>query len=150
MIHFRTHYHRVKTPGIECGGGRTKVNHANECDINQIMKKFQKTGVLPETIKKNPQYGNFAEAHTYQEAQNIVILAQEQFQGLPSAVRERFGNDPQNFLAYASNPQNAQGMVDLGLATKRATTDNVVEKTPKKMGGGKNGSPEAKSESQSD
>lgn len=119
-MQFRNRYsapHKVKvqftTPG------RTKQSHKDECDINYIMARFNKTGQLPDMIKRNPQYGDFSNPLTYQESQNVVIHAQTQFASLSAKVRERFGNNPQKFLEFAVDPKNGEEMVRLGLAKKR-------------------------------
>lgn len=91
-------------------------NAKDECDVNKILERFNKTGQLPNMIKKNPQYGDFSLVPDYQECLNKVMFAQEQFAGLSSKVRARFENDPAKFLAFAINPQNLKDMVELGLA----------------------------------
>lgn len=99
--------------------GRTKQSFAEEADINNIMKKYKDHGILPDLIRQDPHYGDFSEVATYQESLNIVILAQEQFNGLSAELRGRFNNDPAKFLEFANDPANAQEMVDRGLATVR-------------------------------
>jgi len=131
---------------------RTKQNHKGECDINQIIKKFQKTGQL-EHVKTNPQiYGNFTDPITYHDAMNLVSSANQQFEGLSSAVRERFDNNPAKFLEFATNGRNAEEMAQMGLmdpkSVERVETAKKAKSAASKnpdMGGGKDGSPEAKS-----
>lgn len=108
---FRTRYGEFLEVAVATGDPndpkhmRTKQSFKDECDINNIMKKFNKTGQLPEMIKQNPSYGDFSEPLDFQESQNVVIKAIEQFQALPSKTRERFQNDPETFLRYMhSNP----------------------------------------------
>lgn len=95
-------------------------NAKDECDVNKILERFNKTGQLPNMIKQNPQFGDFTLVADYQESLNQVMFAQEQFAGLPSKVRARFENDPAQFLAFATNPQNLEGMIELGLAKRPA------------------------------
>lgn len=100
-----------------------KQSFRDECDINNVLKKYNKTGQLPDLIKQNPQYGDFSEAPDYQDALNLVILAEQQFNALPAHARKRFNNDPAEFLAFVHNSDNAEEMVSLGLATKRPVDD---------------------------
>lgn len=100
--------------------GRTKQSFKDECDINNIVKKFNKTGQLPEMIKQNPQYGDYSSGMDYQEACNLVIKADQQFQALPARVRERFNNDAKQFLIFATNPQNGLEMAKMDLLTPEA------------------------------
>lgn len=98
---------------------RTKQAFRKECDINEILKKYKTTGQLPDLIKANPSYGDFADVATYQDSLNMVIFAQEQFAALPAKVRDRFANDPARFLEFAEDPANASELVKMGLATER-------------------------------
>lgn len=109
---------RVRT--LVHGPTMTKQSHKDECDINQIMKKFENTGVLPEMIKKEPEYGDFSDPLDYHESMGVVAFANEQFAALSAKVRRRFGNDPREFLEFATDPRNGEEMVKMGLATKRA------------------------------
>jgi len=99
--------------------GRTKQSHKDECDINYIMRKFEKTGQLPDMIKSNPSYGDFSNVPDYQAALGMVEHAKEQFNALSAKVRARFNNDPSQFLAFATDPRNGAEMVKLGLAKAR-------------------------------
>ncbi|QXP44343.1 MAG: internal scaffolding protein [Arizlama microvirus] len=140
----RTNYGaRVRVYSDTVGPSATKISHKDECDINSIMRRYEKTGILPDLIKAQPEYGDFAQMASFQEAQNIVVLANEQFAALSAHVRERFGNSPAKFLEFAQNPRNQEEMVSLGLATRKSTADNVAQNTPN-MGGGPKGSPKAK------
>jgi len=122
---FRTNYQASEGQGLKFDEkeGRTKQSMKDECDINLIMKKFEKTGILPEMIKENPQYGDFSEPIEYRESLEIVRFAKEQFDSLSAKVRARFDNNPESFLEFATNPQNAKEMVDLGLANERIVKD---------------------------
>jgi hypothetical protein len=48
--------------------------------------------------------------------------AKENFMTIPSTIRERFQNDPQQFYSFASDPDNFDELVDMGLATKEIPT----------------------------
>lgn len=97
----------------------TKQHFKDECDINNILARYEKTGQLPSLIKENPKYGDFSSPLQYQDSLNLVLHAQTQFEALGSRVRERFSNDPQKFLAFMQDPNNIDEMVQLGLAEKR-------------------------------
>lgn len=111
---------RLRVITVCDGPSRTKQAMAAECDINNIMKTFKKTGVLPEMIKRNPSFGDFAKLPDFQEAQNILALANEQFDALNSKIRKRFNNDPADFLAFTQDAANAPEMAKLGLLKPEA------------------------------
>lgn len=122
---FKTNYVQYEKKGIDTGKRLiTKQSFKDECDINNIMKKYKNTGMLPEMIKTQPQYGDFSEVSDYMESMNIVLKAQEQFQNLSADVRNRFQNDPAQFLDFANDPKNGEEMVKMGLATKKEVPQN--------------------------
>lgn len=109
---------RQSTPFTCEGESRTKQSFKQECDVNNLLKRYNKTGQLPQYIKENPTYGDFSDVTDYQEALNTVSKAMLQFEMLPSHVRARFSNSPENFLEFANRPENRKEMVNLGLATE--------------------------------
>lgn len=94
----------------------TQQQFRDECDINNIIKQYQVTGLLPEPDKV-PSYGDVSDLPSFQEAQAIIMEATDRFNALPSNIRARFDHNPGNFIAFMDNPDNLQEAVDLGLAT---------------------------------
>lgn len=115
----RYDYSSYQSKGLKCGDSRTKQSFKDECDINNILKKYNKTGQLPDLIKSNPQFGDFSNSLDYVSSLNLVIHAQAQFDALPSHLRSRFHNDPAQFLAFCDDPKNDPELVRLGLATAK-------------------------------
>lgn len=103
----------------------TKQSFKRECDINNILVKYQKTGVFDHVSKYEPQYFDTSESD-YHEAMNKVISAQEMFDDLPSKARDYFENDPAKFLQFFDENQSdsVDLLYDLGLAigTKNGAT----------------------------
>jgi len=126
----RTEANPYIDPGIDFSGdpGRTDQSQASDADVNIIMKRYLQTGVLP-SVSGTPLYDDFSDTVDYHEAMNIVIRAQQQFDGLDAFVRARFQNDPAQFLEFVSDPKNAQEMISLGIASERpqSDTDRIVE-----------------------
>lgn len=94
----------------------TQQHFKAETEINNILRKYDKTGLITHVNNATAQYGDFTEVNEYQESLNRVIAAQDAFMALPSAVRKRFANDPGEFFEFATNPENAAEMVAMGLA----------------------------------
>lgn len=110
----------------------TKQAHKDECDINNIVKAFNATGVLNH-LKTAEQAGVFTDLpdpFSYQDALNLTIQAQHSFSQLPSDIRARFGNDPAQFLAFTGDPANAQELINMGLATERPSPTPTAAPTP--------------------
>lgn len=127
---FFTQFDSKKLAGLVCGKSRTKQAFKSECDINNILKKYATTGVLPDMIKQNPQYGDFSNVEEYQTSMNIVIRANDQFNALSSELRDRFQNDPSKFLEFCDNPQNSEELVKLGLAIPKKIEQTVNNDAP--------------------
>lgn len=111
---------------------RTKQSFAKECDINHIMSRYEKTGLIAHVNRVQGQYGDFAGPPDYQEAMNMVVRAGDMFMSLPAKVRARFGNDPGEFLAFVTDAANAEEVVKLGLAVVREP-EKPVEVVVKEM-----------------
>lgn len=96
------------------GQTKTKQGHKAETDINTIMAKFQKTGMIDFVNKHEPQYGDVT-AIDFQNSMESVAKAKEMFADLPSKVRDRFNNDPAELLDFLDDPDNREEAVLLGL-----------------------------------
>ena len=86
-----------------------------ECDINEIVRRFGLTKVLPATPLP-PTYADFTEAGDFRESMEVIRLAREAFEALPAGVRYKFGNDPAAFVDFCENPDNIEEMREMGLA----------------------------------
>ncbi len=92
-----------------------------ECDIMHIVKQ-PNLGINPFDVPtRKPMQGDFSGALDYQEAQNLIIRAKEQFDSLPSNVRDRFNNDPVKMLSFIENPENIEACIELGIFEKKET-----------------------------
>jgi len=111
--------------------GQTKQSFKDECDINSIVKKALRNGLLPDG-NVNPIYGDFSDVKTYQEGLNVVLRAETQFNALPAHVRSKFQNDPAQFLEFATDPKNSEEMISLGLATRPVVPEPAPVPTPPK------------------
>ena len=111
---------------VNVGPSLTKQAMADECDINKVLEKYQKTGVLP-IVEKPALYGDYSNAVSYQEALNLASHAADQFNNLSAKVRNKFENDPAKFLEFCGNESNHDEMVKLGLLNK--PTPEVIEPT---------------------
>lgn len=130
---------RFKKPEVEYSystpGHKSKVrqSEADNCDINKIMERFNRTGKLPAMQTLPPKYGD-ARIVDYSTALNIVKEAQDQFKTLSSDARKYFGHDPQNFLRAISDrsEDNVKQLLKLGiLIPKEETPTDVLKRVAK-------------------
>lgn len=105
--------------GFDPEEGRTKQSHKDECDVNQIMARFQRTGAITHFNKFSPHYEDMT-GFDYTEAMQQVAEAQSMFNELPSSLRDRFQHDPANFLDFVQDPANGPEARELGLLSDEA------------------------------
>lgn len=92
-----------------------KQEFATECDINNIMKRFERDGIEIHVNRYQGAYGDFTGAVDFHTAMNQVITSQDMFMSLPAEIRERFGNDPGAFLDFVTDPVNEDELIEMGL-----------------------------------
>lgn len=72
-------------------------NGKDEADINTIVSRFLKTGVLPQ-VPMPPSYQDFDEVFDFQTALNLINAGKHSFMGMPAEVRDAFNNNPELFV----------------------------------------------------
>ncbi len=113
---FKTGYgerERVKTEPK--GESLTQQHFAHEADVRNIIKQYDKTGLIANVQKGVAQYGDYSEVNEYREALDLVNDANGMFADLPAELREMFQNNAGTFLEFATNPENNSKMIELGL-----------------------------------
>ena len=76
------------------GNSLTEQSHRDSCNINKIMKRYERTGVIDHINRHQPVYGDFSDIGDYQVHLDTVIRAESLFMELPATVRKEFDNDP--------------------------------------------------------
>jgi phage internal scaffolding protein len=104
----------------------TQQHFKDECDINNILRQFNVTGLLPEA-PLSPRYGDFTGISDYQTALNQVIAAEDEFMSLPANIRARFNNDPGQLIDFMENNENRNEAIKLGLVKEAVDLPQVVE-----------------------
>lgn len=94
--------------------GGAKQAFKDECDINNILQRYQKTGVLEHVARRKPQWGDVP-AVDFQRAMEIVAEGNSMFEELPGSIRARFNNDPAEFLQFMQDEDNLAEARELGL-----------------------------------
>jgi len=85
-------------------------------DINKIMARYEKTGVLvdPSGVERKPTYGDFTEIKNYHQMLCSIRNVERSFNLLPAQTRNRFDNDPQKLIDFLEDPKNDKEAVKLG------------------------------------
>ncbi len=86
--------------------GRTKQCHADECDINKIMARFDQTGTISHVAKYEGVYADFSDFDFHEQTTKLT-QGREIFDDLPAEIRREFGQSPAAFFEYVNDPANA-------------------------------------------
>jgi phage internal scaffolding protein len=133
VIKFKTGYGDRSRVQIETKGeSLTQQHHAHDADVRNIIKQYDRTGLIANVNRGVARYGDYSDVNEYREALDLVISANENFSELPSKIREMFGNDAGAFFEFATNPENADEMVELGLK-EAPIEESEAPKTPKSV-----------------
>lgn len=99
---------------VPVGPTLTKLDQQAETDINNIVKAFGLGRPMPYT-RVVPTYDDFSGISDYQQALDLLREAGSAFQALPSAVRDKLGNDPEQLVRIASSKDARAQLEALGL-----------------------------------
>jgi len=115
------------------GPSLTRQEFVDECDINQIMLKYERTGVLPGPNAAEPMYVDFTQIpDNLADSLRMMDEAQTAFMQLPATIRREFDNNALAFTEFAMDPTNLDQMRDWGLAKPKepAVTPPVSPPAP--------------------
>lgn len=94
----------------------TRQEFAPECDINTLMERYEKSGVISHVNRAQPVYMDMTVLPDLREGLDLMREATNAFLALPAKVRREFDNDPVQFVEYAQNTENIERMREWGLA----------------------------------
>lgn len=108
----------------------TKQSMKAECDIHNILRQYQKTGIVTHVQNARPTYQDLPDDMDYQQSLHTIMTAEEAFAGLPSAVRDRFGNDPGRLLAALGDPAQKAYLTEVGILRPPEAPPSVPDSVP--------------------
>lgn len=132
----RNIYQRKRLQTAIVGKSMTQQNLKEETDVNAILKRYSKTGILSHVNEAKAVYGDFTNITSYQDALVYVQTAMSEFMDLPANIRKEFDNDPQQLVAFLQDNKNYDKAVALGLVEAKPSdkikeTKPAVKETPK-------------------
>lgn len=93
----------------------TQQHFKEEADVNSILEKYRKTGMVTHINQRQPKYGDFSNMQDLRQNLDLVMSANDQFLSLPSRVRREFNNDPAELVEFLADPSNHEKAIELGL-----------------------------------
>lgn len=115
-----------------------------ECDINEIVRRFGLTGQLPD-VPRAPVSGDFTGIVDFRTAMEAVRKAEEGFMEFPAELRARFQNDPQQMLQFLGDERNRDEALKLGLIAKPPEVPRDAVKAIDELAAAVRGVPQAAS-----
>ena len=110
---------RATSISFEGETSMTQQEFAAECDINNIMAKYDAAGVdaadLLQDVLQNGRFGDCTLYDEFHASMNFVAEAGEAFDALPAKLRARFDNDPAKLLRFLDDKENTDEAIRLGL-----------------------------------
>lgn len=110
----------------------------DQCDINSIIDKAKRTGVLSHVTKNAGFYADMTQ-FDYAEARDQIALTNSVFFELDAEIRREFGNDPgafRNFVASRTTEEIVEAIPQLAEKgtqlpdVKNATTAPALKAEP--------------------
>ena len=98
-LQFVTAYGGHDRVSFETTGESLAQQHfLKECDIKEIIKRNDRTGIIEHVNRGVAQYVDVSEVGDYKGALEVITTSMESFMGLPSDIRKVFNNDPGEFF----------------------------------------------------
>lgn len=115
-------------------GGLTQQHFKDAVDINNILAKYRKTGIMEHVKLAKERYGDFTELGEYAVHLDKVAKAQQAFESLPAELRNQFKNSIPGFFEYIQQPENHDQCVEWGIFEKptepKAGTPAAADPSP--------------------
>lgn len=124
-------YELRKRQSIDCSEPKlTDQSDKKNCDINVIVERFNRTGVLPHIQNTGEYIDNTKIPQTLTDALDHVIEFREFFESLPVKLRKEMNFDPRNYEAFVNNPDNYDILKKNGLIIEKEKKDESISKKP--------------------
>lgn len=127
-LKFKTRFdtHPPRTYAFQTTGeSMTQQQFKSECDVNNILAKYKRTGMLSHIQKHQGNFGDFSSIEDYQTSLGKLMQAQQSFESLPSELRAKFDNDPAQLVSFLSDKKNDAEAVKLGLKIERKEPETI-------------------------
>jgi len=106
---------RISVPAPWKDDGRTQVHFGKQVDINNILAKYRKTGIIEHVKRAKERFGDFTELGEYAKNLDKVAKAQQSFEMLPAELRNQFKNSISGFFEYIGDEKNREQCVKWGI-----------------------------------
>jgi hypothetical protein len=126
-IKFKIPYTKTKRCFFETTGeSMTQQHFKEESEINNIIKKHDKNGIIESVARGNARYGDFSLVQDYKSSLDTIRDANDNFMEIPSEIRKQFNNNAGEFFNFVQDPNNQSELIKMGLATAIKTPESAT------------------------
>lgn len=108
------------------GKSLTEQHHAKACDINTIMARYLKTGLIEHISRYEPQFGDISELD-FKKSLDTITRVESEFYELPAYVRDHYENDPSNYLAAVVTDEGLKELQSLKPPGQQYNRDGTID-----------------------
>ncbi len=108
----------------------TIQSEKDSCDINCIMERYERTGIMQHVASVQPLYEDVADIQDYQGSLLVLEKAQAAFDALPAKLRKELDNNPYNLVPFIQNPANKERCYEYGLLNKPVNESSKIVVSP--------------------
>jgi phage internal scaffolding protein len=105
---------RIRVATVNELPSKTEQSHKDACDIHTIVDRAKRMGFVEHIAPYEGKYLDMPSGTDLLANMLVVREAEEMWQQIPSKVRNRFENDPAQFLDFMQDPRNYDEIGKLG------------------------------------
>jgi hypothetical protein len=128
------YFHPPQGPVTDCSDDPpiTKQSFKDECDINQIMKRYEMTGSIDPVLleQREAAFADFTGIEDFHTMQNRILSAEKMFATLPAPLRSRWNNQAAELVEWLANPDNIDEAAKLGIIPGESPVVSNSESAP--------------------
>lgn len=117
---------RIAVVADTSGESLTQQQFKDDCNVNVIMARYMKTGVIEHVTRARARFGDFGDLAEGVFELDKVAKAQQAFEMLPATLRNRFDNSIQGFFGFIGDPKNFDECVRMGIYDKPTKEGKAV------------------------
>lgn len=113
---------RVAFIAMSADDGRTQQHFAKEVNINNILAKYRKTGIITHVQRTQERYGPLQDLAEFAVNLDKVEKAKQSFEMLPAELRNKFNNSIPGFFDFITKEENRSQCEAWGILNKKEPT----------------------------
>lgn len=111
---------------IETHGGGADQSSKKQCDINNIMAQYAKSGMLPQINSSEPRFIDNTLIPDLNTAFEVTNRAIELFKELPPTIRKLMDNNPANLESFIQDPNNYGTLLKNGIIVENKPPETEI------------------------